>query len=123
MQAHSSSVGISTFTDVVDRWRLGRPRAPRRLRRARDDPESPASPPDGDGYLAIGACGKTDQLLEREALESAVFEIGGAWLVGADAAGHVALSRPPEEVDDRSGELLLERRDRISGIEHAMKIA
>ena len=51
-----------------------------------------------------------------------MLQVGGTRLVDSDSAGHVQLPRRAEIVEDRTGELLLERRYRVKGVVHAAKM-
>ena len=48
-----------------------------------------------------------------------MLQVGGTRLVDTDSAGHVDLSRRSEIVEDRAGEVLLERRYRVRRVVHA----
>ena len=80
--------------------------------------KKPFAPIPGHGEVEFGAesCGAAEELLEREAGELVVAEVGHARLVDVDErSGHCLALPASEAVDDDARDLILERRDRVRG--------
>jgi hypothetical protein len=86
---------------------------PKLQRSARRRQEGVRIPADVDGDVATEPGGEANELLEREALEAAVAQVGHARLIGAQQLGGVYLRPALKAVNDGACDGFLERRDGV----------